>query len=312
MSDAPDSGKPSPGKAFLLSLLAPGLGHRYSGDNRRGAFAATIAVIIVAHGSAFTMLPPVNLPILILIALPIIILPFYLIAAGISAALEARRRAAKKLVTQEEGTPALVIGGIAAYFSVLAVYAFLLVASPSIGTFTTPNDDMAPTTLEGDFLVTWKDYYRDRLPERGDVAVVQLPGVKGDRIMRIVGLPGDNLLSVLGVLTINGEAAGRDTDGDFAWRDAGGTHRNAPRHVETLPGGASYRILQSPEGMFKGTLFGASLRIPDGHYFVIGDNRDSGESSWEFGMLPGLVMGDRPTVILSSSLSSLIGRSVQP
>ena len=117
---------------------------------------------------------------------------------------------------------------------------------------------------------------------------------------------------MLGVLTINGEPVGRKNDGDFSWRDAGGTHRNAQRYTETLPGGASYRILQSTQGMFTGTLLEASPRIPDGHYFVVGDNRDRSRSSWDFGMLPGLVLGDRPTVILSSSMSNLIGRSVQP
>ena len=74
------------------------------------------------------------------------------------------------------------------------------------------------------------------------MAVVQLPGVEGQRIMRIIGLPGDSLLTVLGVLNINGQPVGRDSDGDFGWRDAGGTHRNAPRYVETLPGGATLTI----------------------------------------------------------------------
>ncbi|MEN8198054.1 MAG: signal peptidase I, partial [Pseudomonadota bacterium] len=225
--------------------------------------------------------------------------------AGIGAAAAARRA---------EQEPAALMTPLWALVWLAEIVAciVLIVSLSSIGTITTSTDDMAPTTLEGDFVVTWKDYYRDHLPGRGDVAVVQLPGIQGTRIMRIVGLPGDTLLSVLGVLTINGEAVGRDGDGDFSWRDAGGTHRNAPRHIETLPGGAHYLILQSAEGMFTGTLFGASLRIPDGHYFVIGDNRDSTRSSWDFGMLPGLVLDDRPTVILSSSLSSLIGRSVQP
>jgi signal peptidase I len=238
-------------------------------------------------------------------ALPLLALPFWLVGAGIGAAA-ATRRAGRE--------PARRVAPLwtALWLAEIAVCAVLIVSLSSMGSLTTPNDDMAPTTLEGDFVVTWKGYYRDRLPGRGDVAIVRLPGVEGDRIMRIVGLPGDSLLGVLGVLTINGEPIGRDGDDDFSWRDAAGIHRNAPRYIETLPGGASYHILQSAEGMFGGTLLGASLRIPDGHYFVIGDNRDSSKSSWDFGMLPGLVLGDRPTVILSSSLSSLIGKSVQP
>ena len=307
MSDGPANGhdRPRAATAFLLTFVAPGLGHRYAGNYERGQAVHMVAFGLLGLAVALSMLPPANLPMLILMALPLAALPLWLIGAGIGAAAAAR---------SAERKPAALMALLWAtiWLVEIVVCGAMIVSLSSIGVITIPNDDMAPTTLDGDFVVTWKDYYKDRLPERGDVAVVQLPGVKGDRVMRIVGLPGDNLLSVLGVLSINGEPVGRDGDGDFSWRDARGTHRNAQRYIETLPGGASFRILQSAEGMFKGTLLGASLRIPDGHYFVIGDNRDSSKSSWDFGMLPGLVLGDRPTIILSSSRSSHIGRSIQP
>ena len=291
--------------AFLLTFVAPGLGHRYAGDHQRGQIMHMISFALLGLAVVLFLLPPVNLPVLMLMVLPLVGLPFWLIAAGIGAAAAARRA--------EQVSATLMIPLWAAiWVAEIVICGAMILSLSSIGDITTPNDDMAPTTLAGDFVITWKDYYKDRLPERGDVAVVQLPGVKGDRIMRIVGLPGDTLLSVLGVLSINGEPVGREGDGDFSWRDQAGTHRNATRYRETLPGGASYRVLQSAQGMFSGTLFGASLRIPDGHYFAIGDNRDSSKSSWDFGMLPGLVLSDRPTVILSSSRGSLIGRSIQP
>ena len=314
MSDEPaesGSGGPAALRAFLLTLAAPGLGHRYAGNRKRGQMVHLVTLALMGLAVAFAMLPPANLPVLILMALPLLALPVWLVVAAIDAAIEAGKGESENLPLGQ-GSPVMVAMRIVVNFVEIGGLVFLLVSLSGIGTFTTPNDDMAPTILEGDFVVTWKDYYKDRLPERGDVAVVQLPGVEGDRIMRIIGLPGDSLLAVLGILTINGEPVGRDGDGDFSWRDAGGTHRNAPRLVETLPGGASYRILQSAEGMFTGTLLGASLRIPDGHYFVIGDNRDRSKSSWDFGMLPGLVLGDRPTVILSSAIGSHIGASVQP
>lgn len=307
MSEEPADGhnRPQAVRAFLLTFVAPGLGHRYAGDHKRGQIMHMISFGLLGLAVALAMLPPANLPILILMALPLLALPFWLIGAGIAAAAAARRAEREPVALM---APLWAAIWLAEYATCIA----LIVTLSGMGAFTTPNDDMAPTTLEGDFVVTWKNYYKDHLPERGDVAVVQLPGIEGDRIMRIVGLPGDSVVAVLGVLTINGEAIGRESDGDFSWRDAGGVHRNAPRYIATLPGGASHRILQSAEGMLTGLLLGASLRIPDGHYFVIGDNRDNGESSWDFGMLPGLVLGDRPTVILSSSRSSLIGRSVQP
>lgn len=307
MSDEPRQphNRPKALTAFLLTFVAPGLGHRYAGDHQRGQIMHMISFALLGLAVALAMLPPINLPVLMLMVLPLVGLPFWLIVAGVGAAAAARRA--------EQTQAELMIPLWAAIWAAeIVICGALILSLSSVGDITTPNDDMAPTTLEGDFVITWKDYYNAHLPERGDVAVVHLPGVEGDRIMRIVGLPGDTLLSVLGVLSINGEPVGREGDGDFSWRDNGGTHRNATRYVETLPGGASYRILQSAEGIFTGTLFGASLRIPDGHYFAIGDNRDNTRSSWDFGMLPGLVLSDRPTVILSSSRSSLIGRSIQP
>lgn len=311
MVDAADSGKPSPGTAFLLALVAPKQAYRYAGNRKRGQIAWMAMLALIGLSVALAMLPPVNLPVLILMALPPVALVVWWLAAATGAALAAGRPAPEG---EPAGTAGPILVAVEGTVNLILLMAgvILIYSLSSIGTIAAPNDDMAPTTLEGDRLVTWKDYYKDRLPERGDVAVVQLPGVEGHRIMRIVGLPGDSLLTVLGVLNINGDAIGRESDGSFGWRDAGGTHRNAPRYVETLPGGASYRILQSAEGMFRGTLLGANLRIPDGHYFAIGDNRDRSKSSWDFGMLPGLVLSDRPTVILSSSDTALIGRSVQP
>jgi signal peptidase I len=297
----------SAGKAFFLNLLAPGLGHSYAGNSQRGLTVQVVTLGLVGLAAALGMLPPINLPVLILMALPVAALPLWWLTTAASAVIQARRGATAALPSS-----VLLAGGAILTITEVASLALLLYNFSSIGWVRTTDDSMAPTTLQGDMVVTWRDYYHGHLPERGDVAVVKLPGVQGDRIMRIVGLPGDSILGVLGVLNINGKPVGRESDGDFGWRDADGTHRSAPQYIETLPGGTSYHILQSAEGILRGTLLGASLRIPDGYYFVIGDNRDTTKSSWDFGMLPGLVIGDRPTVIVSSSRGSLIGRSVQP
>lgn len=301
----------SPAKAFLLGLLWPPLGYRYAGQSRRGLITHMVWLALLGIAVAIAMLPPVNLPVLVLMVLPFFALVGWWLASAVGAASQVGR-AKPGEAPQGLASPLVLVAGIVVSLAEICAAGLLIYSLSSVGWVTTSTDDMAPTTLEGDFVVTWKDYYDRHLPERGDVAVVQLPGVEGERIMRIIGLPGDSLLGVLGVLTINGEPVERDSAGDFSWRDAGGTHRNAPRYVETLPGGADYEILHSAEAMFKGTLLGASLRIPDGHYFVIGDNRDRTRSSWDFGMLPGLVLGDRPTVIISSSKTSLVGTSVQP
>jgi hypothetical protein len=91
MTEPMAPGKPGPGIAFLLSLLAPGLGHRYAGNHKRGQAVHMAAFGLLGLAVALAMLPPVNLPMLILMALPLAVLPFWLIAAGIGAAADSWR-----------------------------------------------------------------------------------------------------------------------------------------------------------------------------------------------------------------------------
>lgn len=298
--------RPKPVFAILLTLLGPGLGHLYAGNRVRGARIAFSVFVLMVAAILASLLPPANPPILALMALPILAIPLVQIVAAIDAARLARRQA------ETGGSAELYLVGAVIWLAALVTFAGLLYAMSSLSSITVVTDDMAPTLLEGDRVIAWRGYYATHLPRRGDVAVVLLPGVDEARVMRIIGLPGDSVVSVLGTLTVNGAAVQRERLEDFSWRDAGGTHRNAMRWRETLPGSPSYEILQSPEGMLHGTLLGASLRIPDGSYFVIGDNRIDSRSSWDFGFLPGEVVSDRPTVLIGSRDSSLIGGSVQP
>ncbi len=299
-------GRPKPGLAILMTVLGPGLGHLYAGDRQRGATIALAVFLLMVLAIVLAMLPPANLPVLLLMGLPLVAIPLVQVGAAVDAARIAKRRASTG------GSTELYVIGAVVWIAALATFAGLLSAVTSLRSIEIVTDDMAPTLLQGDRVLTWRGYYATHLPQRGDVAVVLLPGIDEPRVMRIIGLPGDNLVSIVGVLTLNGEAIDRERAGDFSWRDGVGVHRNAPRWRETLPGGPSYDILLSAEGMLKGVLLGASLRIPDGSYFAIGDNRDDTESSWDFGFLPGEVLSDRPTVIIGSSIRSRIGRSVQP
>lgn len=308
--DTDNASEPTPAAAFWLTLAAPGLGHLQAGVRRRALWTAAIPLALMAAAVIAAMLPPVSLPILQLMAAPIVALPLFVLAAAFDATRQARRAEGCARLTM--GSPVLPALGIVAWIAALAVFGWLLLSVSSIGFFRVADSRMAPTLLDGDRVVVWRGYYRDHLPERGDLAVVITPGSDRPRIMRILGLPGDSLISVLGTLTINGEAIERTRIGDFGWRDVAGLHRTAPRYEERLPGGDTYSIVQSAEGMFRGTLLGASLKIPVGDYFVIGDNRDETESSWDFGFLPGPVLSDRPTVVIGSRDRSRIGRSVQP
>jgi signal peptidase I len=174
---------------------------------------------------------------------------------------------------------------------VYAVAIALAVRTVAYEPFNIPSGSMKPTLLVGDYLFVSKFAYGyskhsfpfslplfegrifERLPERGDVAVFKLPSDnRTDYIKRIVGLPGDEIQVREGILYINGEAAERVRGENF--HDDDGTSNGAhPRYRETLPNGASYNVLDLVQ---HGSLDNTDVyRVPAGHVFAMGDNRDN-------------------------------------
>lgn len=162
--------------------------------------------------------------------------------------------------------------------------------------FNIPSGSMIPTLLVGDYLFVSKfsygyskhsfpyspDLFSGRIlasePERGDVAVFKLPADnETDYIKRVIGLPGDTIQMLDGVLHINGEPVPKKRVEDFVIRDSFGNARRVPRYIETLPNGVSYPVLDlTPSGSSDNT---GVYRVPEGHYFMMGDNRDNSTDS---------------------------------
>ncbi|NDV86640.1 signal peptidase I [Aurantimonas aggregata] len=166
--------------------------------------------------------------------------------------------------------------------------------------FSIPSGSMMPTLLVGDYLFVSKwsygysrysmplspDLFEGRIlgsdPDRGDVAVFRKPREEDtDYIKRIVGLPGDRLQMREGILFINGQAVPREAVDDFIAED--GTR--VPQYRETLPNGVSYMTLDlSPNSAGDNT---REFVVPDGHYFMMGDNRDNSlDSRFDVGYVP--------------------------
>ncbi len=162
--------------------------------------------------------------------------------------------------------------------------------------FNIPSGSMIPTLMVGDYLYVSKfsyGYSRYSLPfslplipgrifftepERGDVMVFKLPADnKTDYIKRIVGLPGDTVQLKQGILHINGKPVKREKVDDFVVRDSLGNYIRTPRFLETLPGGRQHYILEvTDNSVFDDTFV---YTVPEGHYFVMGDNRDRSRDS---------------------------------
>jgi len=192
--------------------------------------------------------------------------------------------------------------------AVLAVHSF--VAKP----FFIPSESMLPTLLTGDRLIVSKFPYGysylspslrilpkldgrllGSLPERGDIAVIKAPRSHDDLIKRVIGLPGDTVELRAGQLYLNGAAVPKVAETPTEIRASPNTNCVAdttvryqqtradgvvvcryPRFRETLPGGRSYDTLDLGETGQDN--FGPEI-VPEGHIFLLGDNRDNSEDS---------------------------------
>ena len=162
--------------------------------------------------------------------------------------------------------------------------------------FTIPSASMEPTLLEGDYIIVSKYSYgwsrhsiptspplfkgriMGRQPERGDVVVFKLPrDGHVDYIKRVIGLPGDEIQMKYGVPFINGVAVKYVGLSPVTLDSAFGTPRQVDRFEETLPNGRSHIAYSfGPEGEVDNT---PVYKVPAGHYFVMGDNRDNSVDS---------------------------------
>jgi len=174
---------------------------------------------------------------------------------------------------------------------IYAVLIALVIRTFAYEPFSIPSGSMIPTLLVGDYLFVSKyayGYSRFSLPlglplfdgrimadtpERGDVAVFKLPSDNStDYIKRIVGLPGDRIQVVEGVLHINGEAVEREKVQETTVGQGAVTI-----YRETLPNGESHLIRERGDANFFDDT--PVYEVPERHYFVMGDNRDSSQDS---------------------------------
>ena len=116
-------------------------------------------------------------------------------------------------------------------------------------------------------------------PERGDVAVFRNPNDDSvDFVKRVVGLPGDEIQVLSGILHINGEPVARRRIDDFEDEvDGRPSGQRLRQYVETLPNGRQHMILEVSDTQHMDNT--PVYRVPEGHYFMMGDNRDNSRDS---------------------------------
>ncbi|MEB3047226.1 signal peptidase I [Rhizobium mulingense] len=184
--------------------------------------------------------------------------------------------------------------------------------------FTIPSGSMMPTLLVGDYIFVNKfaygyskyslpfspDIFSGRLfgsdPKRGDIVVFRFPpNPDVDYIKRCIGLPGDHVQVTDGVLYVNGKPVPKVADGSFTSDYKLDPGEDVPVFRETLDNGKTYDTLdQSPVSRGDNT---REFIVPEGHYFMMGDNRDNSlDSRFDVGFVPAENLVGRASVIFFS------------
>jgi signal peptidase I len=179
---------------------------------------------------------------------------------------------------------------------VFALLIALVIRSLLFQPFNIPSGSMIPTLLVGDYLFVSKYSYGysrhsfpfspplfsgriwETAPGRGDIAVFKLPtDGHTDYIKRVIGLPGDRVQMRGGALYVNDTVVPHAQIDDFIDRDANGNAVQSRQFRETLPGGVSHNVLDM---LINGPVDDTGLfTVPQGHVFMMGDNRDNSSDS---------------------------------
>jgi signal peptidase I len=165
---------------------------------------------------------------------------------------------------------------------VLTVGSAFLVRGFWIEAFKIPSGSMIPTLQVGDHIFVDKTVHRAR---RGDVVVFRYPQEPDkDFIKRVLAVGGDTIEFRDGAPIVNGVALPRvAVDGECSYEDNGDEgdwqKRSCRAFDETLDG-KRYRIIEDDPPR---ALSFPARRVPDGQFFVVGDNRDNSHDSRFFG-----------------------------
>ena len=186
---------------------------------------------------------------------------------------------------------------------IIVLSSFTLVSCFLFQPFKIPSGSMIPTLLVGDFLIVNKfcygysnDSFRigtftfpipkitkrlfsDNTPQRGEVVVFRNEKDRDmNYIKRVIGLPGDKIQLIDGIVHINDKPLEIRAEGEYSIID-NSDYVVYKKYIEKLPNGYEHVIIKRYE-------FGQSMLdnvgpffVPQGHYFMMGDNRDNSQDS---------------------------------
>tara|TARA_R110002110_G_scaffold404606_1_gene623072 strand:- start:80644 stop:81441 length:798 start_codon:yes stop_codon:yes gene_type:complete len=209
-----------------------------------------------------------------------------------------KKRALYAIPESDEAKEPKIVEYAKSFFPILLIVFFLrsFLAEP----FRIPSGSMKPTLLVGDFVLVNKFAYGVRLPlfgtklvekgdpQRGDVLVFRYPvDTNVNFIKRVVALPGDKVKYSNKTLYINDKVMPKHFQEQVSDFNDFGSLQNLKLFKEKL-NGVEHTMYIDPQRPDKTV----EIEVPEGHYFVMGDNRDNSDDSRAWGFVPDeLIIG---------------------